>query len=162
MTNHFSRLEPVELSLGGLLYQASFSTTLSGNQTSYLQIKTGAVSPLVISYEVESSAEPLKVTALETPTLTDGTTLVASRNMNRIKTTNATTLFYSDPTGISGGTVLDIMIVTAGKGSGAAAESRGAWKLKPNTSYVWKIEQLTNQATVIAGQIVFSEGFGTF
>jgi hypothetical protein len=162
MANHFSRLEPVELSLAGLLYQTSFTASLAGNQTSFLQIKTGSLSPLIMGYEIESSAEPLKVSAIESPTITDGTTAVASRIMNRTKTTNATTLFFSDPTSISGGTVLDIVIVTAGKGSGSSAESHGAWKLKTDTSYVLKIEQLTNQSTIIAGQIVFAEGYGTF
>lgn len=162
MTNFFSRLEPLELSLAGKLWQVTFSASLSGNQTTYLQIKTGSASPLISSYFVESSAEPLKVTALETPTVTDGTTAVTPYNLNRAETATPTTLFYSDPTSISGGAPITIDIVTAGKGAGASAESHGAWKLKPNTSYVWKVEQLTNQATVIVGGIIFSEGYGQF
>lgn len=162
MTNHFSRLEPLEMSLGGILYQVVFSASLTGNQTTYLQIKTGAVSPLITMYELESSAEPLKVTALETPTVTNGTTAITPRNLNRTKATTATTQFFSDPTGISGGTTLDITIVTAGKGSGSSAENHGAWKLKTDTSYIWKLEQLTNQVTTVVGRIIFSEGYGTF
>lgn len=162
MTNFFTRLEPLELSLAGRLWSVSFTTSLSGNQTANLQIKTGAVSPLITSYTHESSAEPMKATLLETPTVTDGTVAVTPYNMNRIKTGSPTTLFYSNPTSISGGTAIEIDVITAGKGAGASAQSHGAWKLKSDTSYVWKIEQLTNQATLLTTTIVFSETFGAF
>lgn len=162
MTNFFTRLDPLELALAGKLWEVVFTASLDGNQTTYLQIKTGAVSPLIVSYSLDSSTEPLKVTALEAPTVTDGTSAVTPYNMNRVKGTSPTTLFYTNPTSISGGTTIDITLVTAGKGGGAEAGSHGAWKLKTATSYVWKIEQLTNQATVIAGSIVFSENYGSF
>ena len=162
MTNFFSRLEPLELSLAGKVWSVTFSASLTGNQTAYLQIKTGSASPLVVGYFLESSAEPLKATALETPTVTDGTSAVTPYNMNRTSTVTPTTLFYSNPTSVSGGAPIAIDIVTAGKGAGATAESHGVWKLKPNTSYVWKVEQLTNQATQIVGSIMFSENYGQF
>jgi hypothetical protein len=162
MTNFFTRLEPLELSLASKLWQVTFSASLAGNQTTYLQIKTGSASPLISSYFVQSSAEPLKVTALESPTVTDGTVAVTPYNLNRTSTAAPTTLFYSNPTSISSGSPIAVDIVTAGKGAGASAESHGAWKLKPSTSYVWKIEQLTNQATEVVGAIVFSEGYGQF
>jgi hypothetical protein len=162
MTNFFTRLEALELSLAGKLWQVTFSASLTGNQTAFLQIKTGSVSPLITSYFVESSAEPLKATALESPTVTDGTSAVTPYNLNRTSTATPTTLFYSNPTSVSSGSPIAIDIVTAGKGAGASAESHGAWKLKPNTSYVWKVEQLTNQSTQIVGGIVFSEGYGQF
>lgn len=104
----------------------------------------------------------MKATLLETPTITDGTTVVTPYNMNRIKTGSPTTLFYSDPTSISGGTPIQVDVVTAGRRAGASAESHGAWKLKPNTSYLWKIEQLNNQDTLLTTTIVFSETFGAF
>lgn len=162
MTNHFSRLEPLELSIQGLLFEVSFEASLAGSQTTNLQIKTGEVSPLIIFYDITTTSQPLRASAIETPTITDGTNAIASFNMNRTKTNTATTLFYSNPTSISGGTVIDSFVAAAGKDSGGGAESHGAWKLKPNTSYVWKIEQLTNQATIVSGHIVFAEGYGTF
>lgn len=162
MTNHFSRLEPLEMSLAGSLYQVVFSTSLTGSQITYLQIKTGANPPLITLYELETGTEPVKMTMLETPTVTDGTSAITPVNLNRTKNTTPTTVFYTNPTSISGGTTIDITLVTSGKSGGASGENHGAWKYKPNTSYVWKLEQLTNQATVITTRIVFSEVYGGF
>jgi hypothetical protein len=102
----------------------------------------------------------LFLTAIESPTITDGTTAVASRCTNRQKTSNtATTVFYSDPTSISGGTTLHVEVCTAGKGAGASITDAHNWILKKNTSYLWKIEQLTNQATTVSGELLFRENY---
>lgn len=159
MSNYFNHLNNRELGLSGLAYSASFSSSLTGNQTVYLQIKTGAKTCFIIGYSFSSSAEPLKLTAIESPTLTNGTSAVTARNLNRQSANTATTLFYTDPTGISGGTTIHVEVCTAGKGAGAAVGDDHGWLLKKNTSYLWKIEQLTNQATVVAGELTFAEDF---
>lgn len=162
VTNFFARLEPFDLSLQGKLWEVSYSFAQTGNETDYFQLKTNAKSPAILNLEVSSSAEPLKLTVLEAPTMTNGTTAVASYCMNRVKDTTATTQFYSDPTFTSGGTPINIHIVTAGKGGGAISAESGAWKLKTATNYLLKIEQLTNQATTVSINIVFSEDYGAF
>lgn len=159
MTNHFSRLDPYELSINGLVYAAPMYLELSGNETVYVQIKTAATTAMVVGYHISSSAEPIKVTALEAPTVTDGTIEIVSYKMNRQRTGNAVTKLYSNPTGVSGGTAIFYDLATAGKHSGSALGSGDVWVLKKNTSYLWKIEQLTNSATKVTGELNWSEGY---
>lgn len=162
MTNFFSRLEPFELALQGKVWEMSYSFAQTGSETDYFQMKTNAKSPAILHFEVASSAEPLKVTLLEAPTMTTGTSAVTAYNMNRVKDTAATTQFFSDPTFTSGGTAINIHLVTAGKGGGAISAEAGAWKLKTATNYLVKVEQLTNQATTVSINIVFAEDYGSF
>ena len=162
MTNYYTRLEPLELALAGKTYEMSYSTTLTGNQTVYFQMKTNNKATMLVHFEVSSSAEPLKVTLLEAPTMTNGTTAVTAYNMKRDSLSTAATLFYSDPTYASGGTPVNIHLVTAGKGGGAITAESGVWILKTSTNYLVKVEQLTNQATVVAYNAVLSEDYGQF
>lgn len=159
MANYFRHLEAREMSLSGVLYSVSAYFTVTGNETKYMQIKTGAESCMIIDYRVSSSAEPLQIQAIESPTLTNGTTALTAFKLNRQKSGSPTTLFYSDPTGISGGTVIHNEICTAGKGAGAQADDAGTWVLKKSTSYLWKLVQLTNQATLIAVELTFAEDY---
>lgn len=160
MTNYFEHLETFPMMMNGEIYSLSFTDDLTGNETIYLQIKTGATSCLILNWFLASTLQPVKFTKIETPTVTNGTTAVTAYNVNRQRsTTTPTTLFYSDPTSISGGTVLHIDTAGASKHAGGGDLDGQLWLLKKNTSYLWKVEQLNNQATTIVGSIVFSEGF---
>ena len=161
MANYFQRLDPYELSMSGLVYSMSSSFTMTGNQTANVQIKIGDRTAFIVDYRVSSSAEPLKLTAIESPTITNGTTALAAVCLNRQKATVPVTTFFSDPTGISGGTTINVEVVTAGRGGGASSGDAHGWTLKKNTSYVWRIEQLSNQATVVTAEILFAELYGT-
>lgn len=161
MTNYFAKIDPYELSLAGHVFSVSGSYTFTGNETKYLQIITGAKSPVIIRHVVSSSAEPLRVTAIENPTVTNGTTAITAINLNRLSSTAAITTFKSDPTSISGGTAIHVDLVTAGKGAGAQSEETGVWTLKKDTKYLWKLEQLTNQATTVTVEMMFAEVVGT-
>ena len=162
MSNFFQRLDTLELSLAGKVFDMTFESTLAGLALVYLQIKTGAKKPILLGYQLSSSAEPLLAEAFEAPTVTNGTTAITAYNLKRSSAITPTTLFYSDPTSVSGGTKIQALVVTAGKGGGAVATEAGAWQLNINTSYVWKITNLTNQTTRISGQIQFAEDYGTF
>jgi hypothetical protein len=159
MTNYFEHLEAFPMMMNGEIYSLSFTDDLTGSETIYLQIKTGAKSCLVLNWSLASTLQPVKVTTIESPTITNGTTAVASYNFNRQKTATATTLFYSDPTSISAGTVIHIDTAGASKHAGGSSLDAELLLLKKNTSYVWKVEQLNNQATTIVGSIVFAEDF---
>lgn len=163
MANFFQRLDNKELSLQGLAYEVNGYYTFTGNQTKYFQVKTMTVAPLILIHSVSSSAEPFRVQWLESPTLTDGTTEVTPYNMRREVTTAAATKFYTDPTYTSGGTVVNQYLVTAGKAGGAQGGADGGhWKLKTSTSYLVKIEQLTNQSTSGLVHFHFAESYGRF
>lgn len=159
MTNYFNRLEPTELALSSKVYEVAYSFAQTGNETDYFQIKTGAKTPMIIALEVATSAEPLKVSLLEAPTMTDGTIAVTAYNMRRPSANTATTTFFSNPTYTSGGVAVNIHLVTAGKGGGAITAEAGIWVLKASTNYLLKVEQLTNQATTNCINIVFAEDY---
>lgn len=159
MTNYFSRLEPTELALSSKVYEVSYTFAQTGNETDYFQIKTGAKTPMILGLEVSTSAEPLKVTLLEAPTMTNGAAAVTAYNMRRPSANTATTTFFSDPTFTSGGTAINIHLVTAGKGGGAITHEAGIWVLKASTNYLLKVEQLTNQSTTNCINIVFAEDY---
>ena len=162
MTNFFSRLDTLELSLAGKVFDMTFEASLAGLAVTYLQIKTAAKKPILLGYQLSSSSEPLLAEAFETPTLTDGTSEVTAYNLKRSSAIVATTRFYTNPTSVSGGTKIQALVVTAGKGGGAVATEQGAWQLNTSTNYVWKITNLTNQTTRVSGQIQFAEDYGQF
>lgn len=163
MANFFSRLDNKELSLQGLAYEVNGYYTFTGNQTKYFQIKVNATAPLILIHSVSSSAEPFRVQWLEGPTMTDGTTEVTAYNMKRTVTAASVTKFYTDPTYTSGGTVINQYLVTAGKAGGSEGGADGGhWKLKVNTNYLVKLEQLTNQSTSALVHFHFAESYGSF
>jgi len=162
VTNFFTRLLPTELALAGKVYEVSYVDSLSGSETTYFQIQTSTKPMMLIHLEISSSAEPLQITLLETPTMTNGTMAVNSYNMKRSSANAATTLFYSNPTYTSGGAPVNIHIVTAGKGGGAISAESGVWVLKTSSNYLVKLEQLSNQATVTSYNIVFAEDYAQF
>jgi hypothetical protein len=162
MANYFHKIDPYELSMSGLMYSMSSSFTLTGNQTVYVQIKTGDRTAFIADYRVSSSAEPLKLTAIESPTVTNGSIALTAVCLNRQKDTIPVTTFFSNPTSVVGGTVINVEVVTAGgKGGGAQTGDSHGWTLKKNADYLWKIEQLSNQATVVTAEIIFAELYGT-
>lgn len=161
MANYFRKIDPYEVSLSGKAFMFSANATMTGNQTLSFQLKTGEVAPVVLSYFVSSSAEPLLVTAIEAPTVTDGTTPVPTYNLDRLSDRLAELVVFSDPTNISGGTTIYQDLVTAGKGAGAKSAEHPSWTLKRETSYIWQVAQLTNQSTRMAAGLVFAEYLGT-
>jgi len=162
MTNYFQKIDPYEVSLAGRAFAVSASYSFSGNQTKYLQINTGAEkAPMLMDFKIASSVEPLRVSLVEAPTITNGTTAVVAYNLNRLSATTATLTAFSDPTSVSSGTTLHVDLCTAGSKAGANASDSHSWTLKKNTKYVLKMEQLTNQSTSVTVELVFAEGVGT-
>lgn len=157
MSSFFEKLEPLELSLTGKVWSASFSASVASAATATLQIKTGSIPCVVMDWLVGSTGQPLTIVAKENPTITDGTTAVVPYCTNRIESNTATTLLYSDPTGISGGTTIYTEAVSAEKGSGGSIGSGHSWVLKANEDYIWQITNSGNQTTTIAAILYFAE-----
>jgi hypothetical protein len=161
MTNYFSKIDPYELSLSGKAFMVHYDWALTGNETKYFQMKTGNVTAVMLYQDWSSSSEPIKLTVLETPTVTNGTNEVTAYNKDRQSLTAAVTKFYSNPTSVSSGTAIHVDVITSGKGSGAHSPDVSVWSLKKSTSYVFKVEQLTNQATTVGMELIFAEKVGT-
>ena len=98
-----------------------------------------------------TSDQLIKSEFYEAPTVTDGTTSANIKNQDRTSTVTPVTHIYTDPTAISGGT----LIRTRYGGTGTNAKPVGfgsdstdlGWSLKKNTKYVLKLTNIGGQAT---------------
>lgn len=137
--------------LRGEIFHVSAYFTLTSPNTSTFQIKTGAKSAVVTYWSVSSFGELLKVEAKEAPTITDGTVEVTPVNMNRNSTTAPVTKLYSNPTGISGGTLLLVEGVPSQDSHDSGVMQTGTlWILKPNTSYIFVVDPVGDSTTDVA------------
>ena len=154
----WSRFEPYDLSLQGRVYAVSMYATITAGATSYTQLKTAANKVTVLHYDLVSLSENMKFTILESPTITDGTVEITPYNVNRNSAETAVTKFYTNPTGVSGGTTLVIHGMPSGvnKVGGLAGHSE-IWSLNPNTSYAIKLENLGNSTNTFVFNTAFFE-----
>lgn len=98
-----------------------------------------------------TSDQLIKSEFYEAPTVTDGTTSANIKNQDRTSLTTPTVAIFTDPTAISGGT----LIRTRYGGTGSNAKPIGfgtdstelGWALKKNTKYVLKLTNIGQQAT---------------
>lgn len=86
----------------------------------------------------------IKMELIEAPTITNGTTAVGIINRDRTISKTPNTLAYSDPTSISGGTVLmTYAFNTAGNNTPPAVDGEYLdFNLKKNTKYLIKLTNL--------------------
>lgn len=135
----------------GEMFHVSAYFTLIGGAATTFQIKTGAKSAYVTYWSVSSFGELLKVEAKENPTITDGTVEVAAVNMNRNSATTAVTKLYSNPTGISGGTLLLVEGIPSQDSHDSGVMEHGSlWILKPNEDYIFTVDPVGDTNTDVA------------
>lgn len=160
MSAYFGRrnlIQPYQAALDGHRYALSFTASLAAAGVANLQIKTGSETAVILSWAISTTAQPITAVAIESPTITNGTVAVPTHNLNRQSTATPVTLFYSNPTNISGGTHIWTEVLSAEKGSGGGIGSNNTWVLKKNTSYVWQITNTGNNTTTVAGNLIFNE-----
>lgn len=152
----WARYEPYDLCLQGRVYNVSLNASITAGATSWAQVKTNAKKVTVVHYDLVALSENMRFSVYETPTITNGTTAVTPICVNRNVTEAATTQFFTDPTGVSGGTLILIHGMPTGANKiGGSAEHAETWVLKPSTSYALKLENLGNSTT----EFVFNMGF---
>ncbi len=136
----------IDISRSGNAFHASAYFTVLNAGTNYFQIKTSATEDVVVlDWAFVTNTQPMRFTALEAPTVTNGTTPVASLNLNRLSTHTSSVTLYSDPTSVSAGTTLVDLVTPAGANKiGGSLLATNVWTLKKDTSYVVKIENLGN------------------
>lgn len=152
----WSRSAPYDLCLQGRVFSLSMNGSVSATSTSWAQVKTSSAKVSVVHYDVVSLTENLRFSVFEAPTITDGTNAVTPVCVNRNVVGSPSTHFYSNPTGVSGGTLLLIHAMPSGANKvGGSSQHSETWVLKPNTSYGLKLENLGNSTT----EFVFNMGF---
>lgn len=100
------------------------------------------------------------VQIIEAPTVSTNGTLKAAVNMDRLSAKTADTIFYINPTGVSGGTVIDEFFIPTGSGpnsSGSLVVGTTERVLKKNTIYVISIANAGNNPGVLEITNLFYE-----
>lgn len=157
MTNHFLKLDRLELGLRGKTHSLTSTVSVASGASGYVQVKTGSASCVILDWGVSTLTEPFRVEAIESPTLTNGTVELPSYKLNRQETDSVVTTFYSNPTNISGGTTIFVDTIGEGKHGGGGNGNDHVWVLKKNTSYLWKITNLGNATSSATTTIFFAE-----
>jgi len=147
----------------GDMYILSSVRSVGAGATVYIQGKFGA-SQFFHTIERRHSFEaggPYTVDLIEAPTLTDGTTAAFAANLNRTSTNTHTAQFFSDPTGISGGAIIDTLFMPA-LGTGANTTGTGIVGveriLKKSTDYIIRIVNGGAASTFYTSVLFYESG----
>lgn len=131
-----------------LLFSAYSFEAVPSSWYSYTQIKTGASQVAFKISQIICATNTYFTEFIESPTITDWTTLIPCINLNRASTLETDVVIYADPTETSGGTILEIFYTPAEKASvWADSEMASYWILEPNTSYLIKSQNQWNWTT---------------
>jgi len=147
----------------GDMYILSSIRSVGAGATVYIQGKFGATK-LFHTIERRHTFEgggPYTIDLIEAPTITDGTTAAFAANMNRQSANTHEAQFFSDPTAISGGTIIDTIYMPA---AGLGSQTIGAGvvgierMLKKSTDYVIRIVNAGAASTFYTSVLFYESG----
>ena len=148
----------------GIAFNLNVYSTVAFGTPKYCQFKTGSKYVHLKEKTIVDGSDTLLCQFIEAPTVTDGTTLVPTYNRNRNSSTTSVMVIYSDPTNISGGTILEYDYIFGADNAlgGAQVSSPGAfmnleWVLKPNTTYIYKLENLGDGTATFLSKLMWYE-----
>lgn len=141
----------------GLTFHLSIYSTVTAGVPKYCEFRTGAKYIHLKQKNHRDGSDSTLCSFIEAPVIgTPGTLEVPSYNRNRNSNTVSSMKVYSNPNSITGGTILDydyLFASTTNQSASSAvpSEDRFEWVLKPNTSYIFKLENLGDgDATFVA------------
>lgn len=109
--------------------------------------------------EFYSSKDLLRIEIIENPTITHGTTAAQVRNLNRNHSDAASFSAFTDPTAISGGTVMENKYMDSGANNSriGGIPSEFEWLLKQGNTYLIRLTNLDAQAaTMFVDMVVYT------
>jgi hypothetical protein len=133
---------------------------LAGSATKICQLKTGSRPVAFYGVNLQSNALAFTFQMYESPTITDGITPVPLVNMNRISNGSASYQIFSDPTSVSGGTMIKLyrhFTSPAAKSETTMAINGVFLLLKPNTSYSMHFTNGDDATRNVFAQTVITE-----
>lgn len=136
----------------GQAYSASHVYTIGAGATAYLELKTDARIAHILSFTGQAEgAGPILVGVRENPTAISGTTPpTAIANMDRRSAKTPSMQVFVNPTGISGGTVIETFLIATGggpKSAGSLAAEALEWILRPAARYVLSLLNQGSQSS---------------
>lgn len=149
----------------------------SGDMWSIYQVNPALATGGIMYYEIRVSPDYeadvegfeifctdlyVEVALIEDPTLTTGATAITPRNLKRASSKVANTVYKSNPTGISGGTIIDLFYVGGGTGvgatkSGGQLHSQLGWLLNPDTNYLLRLTNKASGNIILSTSLLISE-----
>jgi len=135
----------------GDIFVGQSALTLASTATVSLQMKTGSDTDVyLIGLDIVTTAIRITEKIIEAPTITDGTSELTMLNMNRQSTDTPGFTVYTNPTSISGGTVIDQVEKYEAKKSPQSATGGGFLriKFKRDEDYVLSLTNGDNQQTL--------------
>jgi len=131
----------------GNAYRTASYFPIGANEIKYFQFKTWAKSIHFKQITLIDWMSSFLCEMLESPTVTDWTVTMPIYNANRNSVNVSTVTIYSDPTGVSGGEVINIEYLPASNQSPTASGWNSIeYVLKSNASYVFRLTNLSNSA----------------
>lgn len=132
---------------GGIAFTVAHKFTIAAAGSAYLEFIVPAGAYVHFKpVAMQTDAPKVLVQVIEAPTVTPGTTGKTPMNRRRIGTpTVSVVTVHTDPTGVSGGTVIDQDYIGGGTGAGGSSVSGGMgineneWVLNPATTYLVKV-----------------------
>lgn len=128
----------------GQMFEWNYKFSVGAGATVYYEGITGTdhlIHILLSKVSVEGGG-PYRVNLYEAPTVTDGTIPQPAYNLNRRSAKLLDGIIYINPTAVSGGTLLERLLIPTGGGPNTAASLKPGIAeriLKTNTKYVVSI-----------------------
>lgn len=137
----------------GQMWTFRHRLSIAGNTTvDAIQVKTGSPK-LIHAFQRTMTVEgggPYVISLVEAPaTITDGTLLTTNHNMDRRSTKTSQLQYFSNPTNVTGGIIIDEDFVPTGSGPKATGSFAGSGVervLKVNTTYVLRVQNQSSNA----------------
>lgn len=145
----------------GLLFNVITDISIPSATSVRIQVKTGSKAVYVVDRLVSHTSTQLESLFYEDPaTITDGSTVIPSRTLNRNFSTSPEVVLYSDPTGVTGGLEIE-RVRSFGNGLGTVrnviADIGNELILKTNTDYVLQITNLGANTAQVYSAYTFYE-----
>lgn len=132
--------------------------TVPASSSTHVQIKTGANNFVHIAQtKFASNVDNIKVEIIEAPTITDGTTPIVPINLNRVSTNSSDITAFSDPTAISGGTIVERLVMKGQIIEQSFPDNIAEILLKKSEDYVLKFTNDAASEADIAFNVFFYE-----
>lgn len=140
--------------------------SLAAGATSLFHLKTNNVKLIHAKPPIFQTDGPkIYFEFIENPTLTQGTIPISIFNRNRNSATTSQLQIFSNPTGVSGGTIVDITYLGGGSGGqGVNASATGSnyssdeeLILKTNTNYIGKVVNNFTETSTILVKFIWYE-----
>lgn len=150
-----NRVYWMQFIFAGQAYNMQYKFTVAQGASVEIEIITPADFLIHITNKYAStSSDEIDIELIEDPaTVTDGTTAIPSFNMDRRSAKTSALQIYSDPTAITGGTVIESLYLPGFGGllptlsNGQVGQGLSERVLRPSTKYIFRA---TNNGTASA------------